>query len=117
MALSHWEKHVSISAQLALLIGFDYEVWQLEQGVRATGYVRAERGRNRRLDDFVFRLGNLVEHCRARLRDRILRALPDKQYAGVIVALVLGDQRGIDQSDWSVFNRTGISHLISIVCL
>jgi competence protein ComEC len=94
--------------------GFDYEVWQLEQGVRATGYVRPDGERNRRLDSFVFGIGNLVEHCRARLRDRILRVLPDKQYAGVIVALVVGDQRAIDQSDWAVFNRTGISHLISI---
>jgi competence protein ComEC len=32
----------------------------------------------------------------------------------VIVALVVGDQRGIDQADWQVFNRTGIGHLISI---
>jgi competence protein ComEC len=94
--------------------GFDYEVWQLEQGVRATGYVRPEGDRNRRLDSFVFSIGNLVEHCRATLRDRILRTLPGKQYAGVIVALVVGDQRAIDQSDWAVFNRTGISHLISI---
>jgi competence protein ComEC len=94
--------------------GFDYEVWLLEQGVRATGYVRAEGDSNRRLDSFVFSIGNLVELCRARLRDRILRALPDKQYAGVIVALVVGDQRSIDQSDWAVFSRTGISHLISI---
>jgi competence protein ComEC len=94
--------------------GFDYEVWQLEQGVRASGYVRPEGGDNRRLDSFVFSIGNLVEHCRATLRDRILRALPGQQYAGVIVALVVGDQRAIDQSDWAVFNRTGISHLISI---
>src|SRR5450830_784525 len=94
--------------------GFDYEVWQLEQGVRATGYVRPEGDRNRRIDSFVFSVGNLVEHCRATLRDRILRALPGKQYAGVIVALVVGDQRAIDQSDWAVFNRTGISHLVSI---
>lgn len=94
--------------------GFDYEVWQLEQGVRATGYVRPEAHRNRRLDSFVFSIGNLVELCRSRLRDRILAALPGKQYAGVIVALVVGDQRAIDQSDWTIFNRTGISHLISI---
>jgi competence protein ComEC len=48
------------------------------------------------------------------LRTRILAALPDQQYAGVIVALVVGDQRGIDQSDWKIFNRTGIGHLVSI---
>ncbi|NVD73476.1 DNA internalization-related competence protein ComEC/Rec2 [Duganella sp. BJB1802] len=93
--------------------GFDYEVWLLEQGLRATGYVRPARD-NRRLDSFVFSAGNVIEHARALLRARILAALPDKPYAGVIVALVVGDQRGIDQSDWNVFNRTGIGHLISI---
>jgi competence protein ComEC len=93
--------------------GFDYELWLLEQGVRATGYVRVD-SRNGRLAPFVFSFGNLVEHCRAVLRDRILHTLEGKEYAGVIVALVVGDQRGIPQSDWQVFNRTGISHLISI---
>jgi competence protein ComEC len=93
--------------------GFDYEAWLLEQGVRATGYVRAGPG-NERLDGFVFGFGHLVERCRGVLRDRILQALPGKPYAGVIVALVIGDQRAIDQSDWTVFNRTGVSHLISI---
>jgi competence protein ComEC len=93
--------------------GFDYELWLLEQGVRATGYVRQD-GRNQRLAPFVVSFGNAVERCRAVLRDRILRALEGKEYAGVIVALVVGDQRGIPQSDWQVFNRTGISHLISI---
>ena len=94
--------------------GFDYEVWQLGQGVRATGYVRPEADKNRRLDAFVFSFGNVVEHCRAALRERILGALSGKPYAGVIVALVVGDQRAIDQSDWVVFNRTGIGHLMSI---
>lgn len=94
--------------------GFDYEVWLLEQGVRATGYVRPAGAENRRLDAFVFGASNLVEHCRATLRERILRALLDKKYAGVVVALVVGDQRAIAQSDWKVFNRTGVGHLISI---
>jgi competence protein ComEC len=97
--------------------GFDYEVWLLEQGLRATGYVRPDQGaarKNRRLDSFVLSFGSLVEHCRATLRERILRSLVGKEYAGVIVALVVGDQRAIDQSDWKVFNRTGVSHLIAI---
>ena len=94
--------------------GFDYEVWLLEQGVRATGYVRPDANGNRMIDSFVFSLANVVEHCRATLRQRIRRALPDKPYAGVIVALVVGDQRAIEQSDWKVFNRTGVGHLISI---
>jgi competence protein ComEC len=93
--------------------GFDYEAWLLEQGVRATGYVRVDDA-NARMDTFVPRFGTLVERSRAVLRDRIQAALPDKPYTGVIVALVIGDQRGIDQADWQVFNRTGIGHLISI---
>src|SRR4030095_9963132 len=31
-----------------------------------------------------------------------------------LVALVLGDQRAISESDWSLFQRTGIAHLVSI---
>jgi competence protein ComEC len=97
--------------------GFDYEVWLLEQGVRATGYVRASDRlpiKNERVDAFVLTFGNVVERARAKLREHILASLPGKPYAGVIVALVIGDQRAIPQSDWEVFNRTGIGHLISI---
>jgi len=93
--------------------GFDYEAWLLEQGVRATGYVRPAAG-DRRLAAFVPGFKAIVERARALLRERILHALSGKPYAGVIVALVIGDQRGIAQSDWEVFNRTGIGHLISI---
>ncbi|HYD79337.1 MAG TPA: DNA internalization-related competence protein ComEC/Rec2 [Paucimonas sp.] len=96
--------------------GFDYEAWLLEQGVRATGYVRPDTkpAESRRLDAFVFDAGNLVQRGRAWLRERILAALPEKPYAGVIVALVVGDQRAIERADWQVFNRTGVGHLISI---
>jgi competence protein ComEC len=93
--------------------GFDYEAWLLGQGIRATGYVRAEPGK-RRLDAFVATPGHLVERCRDILRTRILAALDGKPYAAVIVALVVGDQRGIEQPDWDVFNRTGVSHLVAI---
>ncbi len=99
--------------------GFDYEVWLLGQNLRATGYVRPDAQtalKNLRLSNFVFNFGNLVEHYRAQLRERIYAVLPEQEYAyaGVIVALVIGDQRAIAQSDWKVFNRSGISHLVSI---
>lgn len=97
--------------------GFDYEVWLLEKKLRATGYVRPHQQsalKNQRLDKFVPSFGNVVERSRGWLRERIFTALPDQEYAGVIVALVIGDQRAISQSDWKVFNRTGISHLVSI---
>jgi len=97
--------------------GFDYEAWLLERNLRATGYVRPDQKlelKNRQLQAFVFSPGNLIEVLRNRLRQRILQALPEHRYAGVLVALAVGDQRAIDQSDWEVFNRTGISHLVAI---
>jgi competence protein ComEC len=93
--------------------GFDYEAWLLGQGIRATGYVREAAG-NARMNDFVATPGHVVERCRDILRARILAALRDRPYAAVIVALVVGDQRGIEQPEWDVFNRTGVSHLVAI---
>ena len=93
--------------------GFDYELWLLEQGIRATGYVRAE-GRNERLSGFVPTAHNAVERSRHAIREHINAALPDARYAGVIAALAMGDQRAISQQDWQMFSRTGISHLVSI---
>jgi competence protein ComEC len=34
--------------------------------------------------------------------------------AGVVAALVTGDQRAIDRSDWDIFRATGTAHLVSI---
>ena len=97
--------------------GFDYEVWLLEQHLRATGQVRANAasvGLNRQMSAFVPRFATVVERTRAMVRAKILAALPESPYAGVLVALVIGDQRAIPQADWTVFNRTGIGHLVSI---
>jgi competence protein ComEC len=91
--------------------GFDYEVWLLEQGVRATGTVRSDAVL---LDGRARTAGALVHRARAALRDRIAAALPGARYAAVVTALVIGDQRGIAPQDWSVFTRTGVGHLISI---
>lgn len=102
--------------------GFDYELWLLQDDVRATGYVVGRPAAasapasavNRRLDAFVWTPWHVIDTARGWLRDRVYQALPDAPYAGVIAALVMGDQRGISQSDWNVFNRTGIGHLMAI---
>ncbi len=93
--------------------GFDLEAWLLQQGFRATGYVHPE-GFNARRDFFAGRAGDYVQRARERVRERIVKALPDAPYAGVIVALAIGDQRAVPEAQWAVFNRTGISHLVSI---
>lgn len=93
--------------------GFDYEAWLLERGVRATGYVRPKGG-HRRLEAQVQLPAYSVERARERLRDRIRSALGEAPAAGVIAALVMGDQRAIPLEQWQVFTRTGVNHLMSI---
>ena len=93
--------------------GFDYEAWLLERGVRATGYVRP-RGATERLAPMVQRPAYWVEAMRERFRARVLAALGGRPYAGVIAALAVGDQRAIPPSQWQIFTRTGVNHLMSI---
>ena len=107
--------------------GFDYELWMWEQGVQATGYVRAGPK-----DEPPVRVAATwqvpVEQLRQRVRDAILERLVFGQdgsgdenadtararTAGVVAALVTGDQRAIDRADWDVFRATGVAHLMSI---
>ena len=92
--------------------GFDFEAWMLERGIRATGYVRP--GGSERIDAMVWRPGYMVERARESLRERFWDALPDARYAGILVALAIGDQRAIEPDEWQAFARTGVSHLMSI---
>ncbi|HVE50823.1 MAG TPA: DNA internalization-related competence protein ComEC/Rec2 [Casimicrobiaceae bacterium] len=93
--------------------GFDLEAWLLERNLRATGYVRAGET-NQRIDAFAARPSDYVQRAREAVRERALAALADAAHASVIVALAIGDQSGIDERAWKIFNRTGTGHLISI---
>ena len=108
--------------------GFDYELWLWEQGLQATGYVRAGSH-----DPQPVRLAQTATHpvewWRQSVRDAILArfaastlttandAAPDSgraKLAGIVAALVVGDQNAIDRSDWDLFRATGVAHLMSI---
>ncbi len=94
--------------------GFDYEAWLLERGIGATGYVRSSR------KSFPEKLGernNLsdrIETLREHVRDRFKRVLGETPASGVLAALAVGDQRSISAEEWRLFNRTGVTHLMSI---
>jgi competence protein ComEC len=92
--------------------GFDFEQWLFHQGYGAYGSIRS----GEKLDQLApWSFAQWIESHRWNLRDKIKRLLHDNRpYAGVLVALVMGDQNAIDQADWRVFNATGIGHLISI---
>ena len=100
--------------------GFDYELWLWEQGIRATGYVRSSAK-----DPSPLRLASTwahpIESWRQSVRDRLLLHLAPPgsnadvaRRAGVVAALVTGDQAAIERSDWDVFRATGVAHLMSI---
>ena len=93
--------------------GFDVEAWMLENELRATGSVRGDEP-NRRLAANAGRPIDYLNRLRDRLRERMQQTLKDKRYAGVLVALAIGDQRAIPESDWALFNATAVSHLLSI---
>lgn len=93
--------------------GFDFEAWALAENVRATGSIKAKSGYKRR-QGFVWRPAYVIEAARERLGGRIDKALAGKPYAGVIRALVIGDDQAIAAQDWQVYTRTGTNHLMSI---
>ncbi len=93
--------------------GFDYEAWLFEQGIGATGYVRAGL-ENVRLEALVLQPGPLLQRARQAIREQFEAALPQSAYRGILVALAIGDQRAIETDYWTVFNRTGLTHLFSV---
>lgn len=93
--------------------GFDYEAWLLERDIGATGYVRP-KAKAERLQSMVWSVSCVVEYLRDSVRNRFLNTLSGASYAGVLVALAVGDQRAIQGEFWSVFSRTGTTHLMSI---
>jgi len=103
--------------------GFDYEAWLLERGIRATGYVRmpSRRAGDERAQTLPERLATRVprprywiEGLREAAREKIRGALPERPYAGILIALAIGDQNAIGPEQWQLFARTGVSHLMSI---
>ena len=105
--------------------GFDFELWLWEQGVQATGYVRAGP-KNEAPQRLAQTWQHPVERVRQRVRDAIFERLLQgemddadgqrrrSRQAGVVAALVVGDQQAIERADWDMFRATGVAHLMSI---
>ncbi|MDP3637346.1 MAG: DNA internalization-related competence protein ComEC/Rec2 [Azonexus sp.] len=94
--------------------GFDYEAWLLERNIRASGYIRADPPA--RLNEMVWQPAYMIERLRFKVRASFAEILPAEKYpwAGVLVALTIGDQKSIQGDLWTTFNRTGTTHLMSI---
>lgn len=48
------------------------------------------------------------------MRDAIKARVDDPRAAGVLAALLVGDQSAIDRADWALFRTTGVAHLMAI---
>ncbi|MBK7120678.1 MAG: ComEC family DNA internalization-related competence protein [Comamonadaceae bacterium] len=98
--------------------GFDYELWLWEQGLQATGYVRSGL-KDLPPQRLAMTWAHPVEQARQSVRDAILARVGDgsperARSAGILAALVTGDQAAIERADWDIFRATGVAHLMSI---
>ena len=92
--------------------GPDAEARMFARGLRAVGTVR---GRPQLLDDRPWAsAGVAIERARHHVRVGMRKALGEHRYAPVLIALAIGDQAGVARDDWRIFNRSGITHLVSI---
>jgi competence protein ComEC len=97
--------------------GFDTELWLLEQGFAATGYVRPAHLSLQPHQLLAQAQGGLmvqIERWRAQTRSAMLAQAGDVPQLNVLLALTIGDQRALSQSDWTVYNTAGVGHLLSI---
>ena len=92
--------------------GFDVELWMFERGLGASGYVRASPAAVPQLQ--AEGQGAYIDRARFALREAIQAQVADPRAAGVLAALVVGDQGAIDRDDWALFRDTGVAHLMAI---
>ena len=113
----HWQFQARLRQPVGTLnpSGFDYEAWMLEKGLGFSATVQPgprdmePQWQGRRLG-----IQERIDDWRDQWRRRIDHALAQHPAAGVLTALVVGDQRAISTERWALFQRTGVSHLMSI---
>ncbi|MFM8630850.1 MAG: ComEC/Rec2 family competence protein [Betaproteobacteria bacterium] len=93
---------------------FDAEAWMMEQGFHFVGSVKTGKSASRpRLIGMETDFGLRIDQMRDRIR-ALIGAHSQSSAVGVLSTLVVGDQRAIGVAEWAVFQKTGVSHLISI---
>lgn len=88
---------------------FDAEGWAFAQGILAKGSVKTAT--------FLGEASGWraqLDRARAQISQRIQHAVAGQPYAGLMAALVVGEQSAIPAAQWQLFNQTGLTHLVSI---
>ncbi len=106
-------------------VGFDYEKWLFQKEIGARGYI-VKSDFNKKLYESSFSFSKIRENVLERLLSSLSSPPIDNQSIddnnidyynkslALIIALITGENRFFDQSDWSLFSRTGITHLVII---
>ena len=94
----------------------DMEGWLFERGIR--GFATAA-GPVQRVDLCATSFRARIDALRQRLHDGMTQRLVDPEgralpFAGVAIALAVGDQNAIPDAQWRLFRMTGVTHLMSI---
>ncbi len=86
--------------------GFDYERWLLGQGLSGTGYVR----------DGTRSQAGPAAGARARIRAAFRHWLEgrDSEHAGIMLALMSGDDSALKQTEWRALRDSGTVHLLVV---
>lgn len=92
--------------------GFDYEAHLLSRNIRAIGRVRGIPVLMR--EDPFFSMQVMVSGARHYLRNAMRQHIGEMSYGAVLIALAIGDQDSVRAEHWEIFNKTGITHLVSI---
>ena len=95
---------------------FDYQSWLLQQGYRATGYVRSPELAKQLPEAKLFSLGNITA-LPTQLRWRIQQSIEQSELSplgrAVLLALSIGDKHQLSNW-WQDLARLGIVHLLVI---
>lgn len=108
-----WEMSLKLSRPNTLMNpgGFDNESYLFRENIRAIGNVI---GTPVLKEQEQHTLQSYIQAWRHDIRKNLQTYWGDKRYGAVLIALVIGDQQGISTQDWLLFNRSGMSHLVSI---
>ncbi len=108
----YWQFEVKLKQPRGMLnpTGFDYEAWQFQQGIDASGYIRNSTF-NARLDTAS---AISVDHWRMRLAREIDYRCKDCEYRSVIKALALGFRGDISTTQRQLLQSSGTAHLLAI---
>jgi competence protein ComEC len=92
---------------------FDQETALFARNIRAVGQVQERTPPRLEGHDGGSAWVHLARFRQA-VADRLLTALGESRYAGVMLALSVGEQRAIEEATHAVFRATGTSHLVAI---